>query len=92
VRYGLAVTPERLRQVEAGEAFLRDLGVTGDLRVRHHGEIARVETAPEQHQWLAVRWEAVREAFLRLGFSDVVLDPRGYRRGGLLTVLADAGG
>jgi uncharacterized protein len=37
VRYGLAITAERLRQVEEGEAFLRSLGVRGDLRVRHHG-------------------------------------------------------
>ncbi|MGH7517008.1 MAG: ATP-dependent sacrificial sulfur transferase LarE [Gemmatimonadales bacterium] len=91
VRYGLAVTPERLRQVEAGEAFLRSLGVTGDLRVRHHGDTARVETAPEQHDRLGACWDAVRDTFAHLGFSDVVLDPRGYRRGGLLAVLADAG-
>ncbi|MGH7631336.1 MAG: ATP-dependent sacrificial sulfur transferase LarE [Gemmatimonadales bacterium] len=91
VRYGLAVTPERLRQIEAGEAFLRSLGVTGDLRVRHHGETARVEAGADQHRRLGERWDAVRDTFARLGFADVVLDPRGYRRGGLLAVLADAG-
>ncbi|HET8624696.1 MAG TPA: ATP-dependent sacrificial sulfur transferase LarE [Gemmatimonadales bacterium] len=90
VQYGLAVTPERLRQVEAGEAYLRSLGVTGDLRVRHHGDTARVEAAPDQHERLARSWERVRDTFVRLGFSEVVLDPRGYRRGGLLAVLADA--
>ncbi|HEX2451256.1 MAG TPA: ATP-dependent sacrificial sulfur transferase LarE [Gemmatimonadales bacterium] len=92
VQYGLEVTPERLRQVEAGEAFLRSLGVTGDLRVRHHGSTARVETAPDQHDQLGGCWDRVSEAFVRLGFADVVLDPRGYRRGGLLTILADARG
>jgi uncharacterized protein len=91
VQYGLAVTPERLHQIEAGEAFLRSLGVTGDLRVRHHGETARVEAAPDQHERLGAAWGRVRDAFAALGFSDVVLDPRGYRRGGLLAVLADAG-
>jgi len=91
VRYGLEVTPERLHQVEAGEALLRGLGVTGDLRVRHHGAVARVETAPDQHERLGACWQTVRDAFARLGFSDVVLDPRGYRRGGLLALLADAG-
>ena len=40
--------PRRLRQVEDGEAYLRGLGVTGDLRVRHHGDRARIEVAPEQ--------------------------------------------
>jgi uncharacterized protein len=92
VQYGLSVTPERLRQVEAGEAFLRSLGVTGDLRVRHHGETARIETGPDQHERLTAGWHRVRDAFLGLGFGDVVLDPHGYRRGGLLAVLADTGG
>ena len=92
VRYGLPVTAERLRQVEVGEAFLRSLGVTGDLRVRHHGETARIETAPDQHDRLTAGWHRVREVFLELGFGDVVLDPHGYRRGGLLTVLANTGG
>ena len=43
VRYGLAITPSRLKQVEESEAFLRALGVAGDLRVRHLGDVARVE-------------------------------------------------
>jgi uncharacterized protein len=92
IRYGLAVTPERLRQVEAGEAFLRSVGITGDLRVRHLGAAARIETAPEHHPRLAAEWEPVRAAFARLGFTEVTLDPAGYRRGALLTVLADSRG
>ncbi|HEU5170944.1 MAG TPA: ATP-dependent sacrificial sulfur transferase LarE [Gemmatimonadales bacterium] len=91
VRYGLAVTPQRLRQVEAGEAYLRRLGVTGDLRVRHHGATARVETAPEEHGTLRARWDAVRETFAGLGFAHVELDPHGYRRGSLLAILPDSG-
>lgn len=92
VRYGLPVTPDRLRQVEAGEAFLRSVGVTGDLRVRHLGSTARIETAPDQHPRVQSAWEAVCAAFTRLGFVEVVLDPAGYRRGGLLTVLAESRG
>jgi len=42
VVYGLEITPARLRQIEDGEAYLRALGVTGDLRVRHHGDRARL--------------------------------------------------
>ena len=92
IQYGLAVTPDRLRQVEAAEAFVRSLGIAGDLRVRHHGETARIEAVPDQHERLAASWERIRDRFLRLGFSEVVLDPRGYRRGGLLAVLAGARG
>src|SRR2546427_4170659 len=46
VQYGLMVTPARLRQGEEGEAYLRALGVTGDLRGRHFGDAARIEGEP----------------------------------------------
>jgi uncharacterized protein len=87
VRYGLAITPERLRQVEEGEAYLRTLGVTGDLRVRHHGDAVRLEVAPAHHERLRAIWDTVSAFFRGLGFTRVELDPQGYRRGGLLTVL-----
>ena len=90
VAYGLAITPERLRQVEEGEAFLRSLGVTGDLRVRHHDAHARLEVDPAQFDRLHEVWEAVERRFAALGFATVTLDPRGYRRGGLLRVLEGA--
>ena len=51
--YGTAVTPARLAQVERAEAALRALGVEGDLRVRHHGDLARVELGgTELDRWL----------------------------------------
>jgi uncharacterized protein len=86
VRYGLEITPQRLRQVEEGEAYLRGLGVTGDLRVRHHGEKARLEVAPDQMGLVEANWEAVGAVFSGLGFATVELDPDGYRRGGLLAI------
>jgi pyridinium-3,5-biscarboxylic acid mononucleotide sulfurtransferase len=91
VRYGLAITPARLRQVEEGEAYLRSLGVNGDLRVRHHGDRARLEVAPDQMELVQAHWGAVREMFGRLGFAAVELDPLGYRRGGLLAIARTPG-
>ncbi len=91
IRYGLAATPERLAQVEQGEAYLRELGITGDLRVRHHGGTARLEVGPEHHERLRTGWAGVVAFFRTLGFVTVELDPRGYRRGGLLAVLAESG-
>ena len=91
VRYGLGITPGRLRQVEEGEAYLRAQGVTGDLRVRHHGRHASVEVAPAEMPLLRSRWEAVERFFVGLGFEWVELDPAGYRRGRLLA-LAPRGG
>jgi uncharacterized protein len=86
VVYGLAITPGRLRQVEQGESFLRSLGVEGDLRVRHHGENARLEVTPDQMGLVRAHWETIEAAFSRLGFVAVELDPDGYRRGGLLAL------
>lgn len=84
VRYGLQITPQRLRQVEAGEALLRQLGVTGDLRVRHEGDAARIEVEPEWIGRIAVRLADITTRLQEIGFSSVEVDPRGYRRGSLL--------
>jgi uncharacterized protein len=84
VQYGLAITPSRLKQVEAGEAFLRAIGVTGDLRVRHLGERARVEVEPSWIPWALERRAEITEYLTALGFARVEIDPRGYRRGSLL--------
>ena len=86
VRYGLEITPERLRQVEDSEAYLRGLGVTGDLRVRHHGDRARIEVGPDQLPGLRTQWDTVEHHFIALGFAAVELDPAGYRRGSLLSL------
>ncbi|HEU4680783.1 MAG TPA: ATP-dependent sacrificial sulfur transferase LarE [Gemmatimonadales bacterium] len=87
VLYGLEITPQRLQQVELGEDYLRRLGVSGDLRVRHHGNKARLEVAPDQMGRLRTNWESIAAFFLALGFSAVELDRKGYRRGGLLAIV-----
>jgi pyridinium-3,5-biscarboxylic acid mononucleotide sulfurtransferase len=83
--YGKAVTPERLRQVERAEAAVRALGITGDLRVRYHDEVARVELgADELPRWLdPSRFSALRDAVLATGFERVAVDLRGFRSGSL---------
>jgi uncharacterized protein len=86
VAYGLEITPERLRQVEQAEAYLRTLGVTGDLRVRHHGGSARLEVTPDQMDRVRANWRTIDAMFAELGFTAVELDPKGYRRGGLLAI------
>lgn len=80
--YGLEVTPERLAQVETAESMLRGRGLR-ELRVRHHGAVARVEVATEE---LAAAAEIVAELSVEiqaLGFDRVLLDVEGYRRGAL---------
>jgi uncharacterized protein len=83
--YGTAVTIERLREVELAERALRELGVRGDLRVRHHGDLARVELARDElDEWLTPdRLRAMRGAVRAVGFARVTLDLRGFRSGSL---------
>jgi pyridinium-3,5-biscarboxylic acid mononucleotide sulfurtransferase len=84
VMYGLSITPERLQQVEAGEKLLRELGVTGDLRVRHRDGEARLEVTPGEFPAIRRHREEIAEQFLALGFRRITLDLNGYRRGSLL--------
>jgi uncharacterized protein len=87
VAYGIPITSQRLAQVERAEAYLRELGVTGDLRVRHHGDRggARIEVEPRWVPWVTERLTAIRDRLMALGFAAVEVDSRGYRRGSLLT-------
>jgi uncharacterized protein len=85
LQYGLQVTPERLQQVERAERALRELGITGDLRVRHHGDLARVELSSEiVGAWLSpVPMRILRAAVQGAGFTRVAVDLRGFRSGSL---------
>jgi uncharacterized protein len=88
---GTEVTPERLAQVGRAEAALRSLGFR-QVRVRHHGEIARLEIDSVGFR-LLVDDEARRrvvDAVLAQGFRFVALDLEGYRTGSLNPV--EAGG
>jgi uncharacterized protein len=90
--YGTQVTPERLRQVERGEEALRALGFR-QVRLRHHGAVARVEIEPgELARALTPEMaHAISAAIKPLGFRYVALDLDGYRTGALNEVLTIAG-
>jgi pyridinium-3,5-biscarboxylic acid mononucleotide sulfurtransferase len=85
LQYGLSVTAERLKQVERAERGLRELGISGDLRVRHHGDLARVELSAEMLAlWLApIPIRMVNAAVRGAGFARVAVDLRGFRSGSL---------
>jgi len=84
IQYGLHITPRRLEQVEQAETLLRRMGVEGDLRVRHRGDRVSIEVEPRWIAWVGSRLPEILEAFRGLGFRDVAVDPRGYRRGSLI--------
>jgi uncharacterized protein len=89
IPYGQQVTPEKLRMIEAGEAFLRTLGIR-ECRVRHHENLARIEVPPSLIPKLADPETAARidEHFRSLGYHYVSLDLRGFRSGSLNEVIA----
>lgn len=83
--YGTPVTVSRLSTVERAERSLRALGVSGNLRVRHHGNIARIEMdMAERGRWLETDNAArLSDAVRAAGFASVEIDPRGFRSGSL---------
>lgn len=90
IPHGTPVTPARLRRVESAEAALRQLGVTGDLRVRHHGTLARLELPAEQlDDWCAEsRAAALGVAVRGSGYHDVAIELAGFRSGALHSATA----
>lgn len=82
IPYHVTVTGEMLRQIEAAEVFLMSKGIRG-VRLRHHGEIARIEIAKEEMSKildLGLMTE-IEEHFKGLGFKFVTLDLGGYQTG-----------
>ena len=88
IPYGTPVTIENVRTVDRGEDAIRALGFR-QFRVRYHGDIVRIEIAPEEMS-RAMNAEMAREfsaIFKKLGFHYVTLDLEGYRQGSLNAVL-----
>jgi uncharacterized protein len=88
IEYGRAVTAEALAQVEAAEVALHALGFT-QLRVRHHGELARIElTRDELPRALSLQlFDRISRELRALGFRYITLDLEGFRSGSMNALL-----
>ncbi|MEE8398149.1 MAG: ATP-dependent sacrificial sulfur transferase LarE [Desulfobacterales bacterium] len=86
ISYGEEVTVEKLSQVEKGEDTLYDLGFKV-LRVRHHGDTARIEIPVEDIPLLLTHRDEIIKTFHDLGFIYVSLDLDGFKSGSLNAVL-----
>jgi len=81
--YGEKITPAKLERVAAAEKYLRQLGVKGNLRVRNHGNLARIEVGKEDISLLMAQKEPLVNELSGLGFSYVTLDLCGFVSGSM---------
>jgi pyridinium-3,5-biscarboxylic acid mononucleotide sulfurtransferase len=88
--YGQEITPEKLSQVARAEEYLRARGFR-QVRVRHHGEIARLEVGPEEMERAFALREEVSAELKEAGFLYVALDLSGYESGSLNATLGKKG-
>ena len=84
IPYFQEVTPEKLSQIERAEDLLKDLGFA-ECRVRHHGDVARIEVPARDHARLREPevWRAVTSTLRATGFEQTVLEADGLRSGRL---------
>lgn len=82
--YGESITPARLSMIDRAEQFLLDMGLR-QVRVRHHGNLARIETDDEGFAVLMQRQnrEKIHTRFKEVGFTYVTMDLLGYRTGSM---------
>jgi len=86
--YGVAVTPEKLQQVDSAESVLRRLGFS-EFRVRHHEALARLEISPAEMPRILdpVLLDRINRELKALGYQYVALDLQGFRSGSLNELL-----
>jgi uncharacterized protein len=84
--YGQEITAEKLAQVARAEEFLREQGFR-QVRVRHHGEIARLEVGPKEMERAFALREKISAELREAGFLYVALDMSGYASGSLNAAL-----
>jgi uncharacterized protein len=89
--YGQEITAEKLAQVARAEEFLRRRGYE-QVRVRHHGEIARLEVGPAELERAFGEREEISAELKAAGFLYVTLDLAGYKPGSLNAALEQAAG
>jgi uncharacterized protein len=90
--YGETITPERLSMIDRAEQLLLDMGLN-QVRVRHHGNLARIETDEAGFHMLMDKEqrEKITGEFKKFGFTYVSLDLLGYRTGSMNETLPDGG-
>lgn len=89
VPFGTPITRPALEQIDAAESFLRRLGVR-QVRVRHHGAIARLEVEPEDTDRVIENRKTIVAELRSLGYTFVALDLEGYHTGSMHELVGKA--
>jgi len=79
--YEVELRPDLIKQVAEGELYLRTLGVKGDLRLRSHGSLARIEVSADEAALIMAQRETISARLREIGFRYVTLDLCGFRSG-----------
>lgn len=87
IPYGTALLPERLERINRAEAFITPF-ITGSLRVRYHGDIARIEVGVDEIPTILAHRQAIVQKLKECGFTYVTLDLGGYAMGSLNETLS----
>ena len=82
VPYGTSITSDVLSRIERAEGVLHDLGLR-QLRVRHHGDVARIEVPPDDFDEILEQREEIVRALRGFGYTYVTLDLAGFRSGSM---------
>lgn len=90
IAYGETITIEKLGRVGEAERYIRSLGF-GQVRVRSHGDIARIEVDPEVMKLIVNHASSITDKLKELGFIYVAMDLSGYRSGSMNKVLESGG-
>lgn len=89
IPHGEVVNPLKLSQVERAEELLFGLGLSV-CRVRHHGDVARIEVLPKDMAWVLEHRDSIESSLRNLGFKFVSLDLKGFRSGALNEALNES--
>lgn len=86
IPYGVELTPQRLSMIDKAEQYIAPY-ITGSLRVRYHGDVARIEVREDEIPAILAHRKDIVQALRRCGFTYVSLDMGGYEMGSLNEVI-----
>ena len=86
IPYGVELTPQRLSMIDKAEQYIAPY-ITGSLRVRYHGDVARIEVREDESPAILAHRKDIVQALRRCGFTYVSLDLGGYEMGSLNEVI-----